>query len=490
MRLPNSCRALAASTGFALGLLIAEAPISREAGFSLISPTFADDDGDDGGGAGGGGGGGGAGSGGEGSGEGRQFESGRQTRFTLPFGNIGLGWPWQQRTRRVVRSPAAPSVAAAARRELVIAQVDAGQLDRIRADGFQVLAERPLSAGRGSLLRLAPPRSLSTARALARLREIAPGRAADRNTIYTQRFQVQGARPSSKQVFGDPLAAVDWKAPESCHGFAAIGVIDTGIDTSHPGLAGKALETRVLRSPDRQPSSQRHGTAIATLFLGDGAFPGLARQARVIAIDAFHSKDGADQVDTFDLVAAMDALRDLRVAVINLSLAGTANEVLDAEGRLARAQGITVVAASGNDGAAAKPRYPAAYDWAVAVTAIDRDRNIYRRAVRGPHIRFAAPGVGVVLDDGKGQPRQHSGTSFAAPFVTARIALARSDERAEGKPEVAGAPVNDAGIQQQSGAGIEPLLAQAIDLGPPGKDNEFGNGLVQFGDACPSARVR
>lgn len=371
----------------------------------------------------------------------------------------------------------------------MIAEVDAGQLDRIRAEGFQVLAERALSAGRGSLLRLNPPRSLSTARALARLREIAPGRAVDRNTTYTQRFQIQGARPSSKKLFGDPLAAVAWKSPERCRSFAAIGVIDTGIDTSHPGLRGKALETRVLRSPDRQPSSQRHGTAIANLLLGDGEFPGLAQQARVIAIDAFHSKDGADQVDTFDLVAAMDALRDLGVAVINLSLAGAANEVLDAEGRQARARGITVVAASGNDGAAAKPRYPAAYDWAVAVTAIDQDRNIYRRAVRGPHIRLAAPGVGIVLDDGKGQPRQHTGTSFAAPFVSARIALARSEERAELKPEVTGALVNDAGTQQQTGAGIEPLLAQAIDLGPPGKDDEFGNGLVQFGDACRSPRA-
>jgi subtilisin family serine protease len=367
----------------------------------------------------------------------------------------------------------------------VIAQVDAGQLDRIRADGFQVVAERPLSAGRGSLLRVTPPSRLSTSRALARLREIAPGRAVDRNTIYTQRFQIQGARPSSRKVFGDPLAAVDWKSPESCRSFAAIGMIDTGIDASHPGLRGKALETRVLRSPNREPSSPRHGTAVANLLLGDGRFPGLAEHARVIAIDAFHSKEGVDQVDTFDLVAAMDALKELGVAVINLSLAGNANEVLDAEGRHARAQGIIVVAASGNDGAAAKPRYPAAYDWAVAVTAIDQDRNIYRRAVRGPHIRLAAPGVGIVLDDGKGQPRQHTGTSFAAPFVSARMALARSEERAEIKPSVTGAPV-DAARPRQAGSGIEPLLAQAIDLGTPGRDNEFGNGLVQFGETCVS----
>lgn len=321
------------------------------------------------------------------------------------------------------------------------------------------------------------------------MREIAPGRAADRNATYTQRFQIQGAKPSSRTIFADPLAAVAWTSPERCRSLAAIGVIDTGIDTGHPGLRGKALETRILRSPDRQPSNSRHGTAIVNLLLGDGLFPGLAQHARVIAIDAFHSKDGADQVDTFDLVAAMDTLRDLGVGVINLSLAGPANDVLDAEGRHARAKGIIVVAASGNDGAAAKPRYPAAYDWAVAVTAIDQNRNIYRRAVRGPHIRLAAPGVGIMLADGKGQPRQHTGTSFAAPFVSARVALVRPEGRAEAAPNAVGVPVDEAGAPRQAAGGLKSLLAQAIDLGAPGRDNEFGDGLVQFGDACPPASV-
>ena len=58
---------------------------------------------------------------------------------------------------------------------------------------------------------------------------------------------------------------------------------------------------------------------------------------------------------------------------------------------------MVIVAAAGNDGLAAPPRYPAAFDFAIAVTAVDAELDAYDRAPRGEHIDFAAPGVDVFV---------------------------------------------------------------------------------------------
>ena len=296
---------------------------------------------------------------------------------------------------------------------------------------------------------------------------------------------MQGGRSALRNAFLNPLATVDWRSPENCGDLGAIGLVDTGIDADHTGLASKRLEVITQRSPDRQASGKRHGTAIATLLLGDGAFSGLTPKARIVAVDAFHSQNGMDQIDAFDLVSAMDALVERGVAVINLSLAGSSNEVLDAEGRRAQARGVIVVAASGNDGAAVKPRYPAAYPWAIAATAVDKNLVVYKRAVRGPHIRLAAPGVDLALRDSDGKLRQHTGTSFAAPFVAARLALAHLGKQTR-LAEAAGPPNDDFDFARAAEASVAPLISQAIDLGEPGKDIVYGDGLVQFGSACRS----
>jgi subtilisin family serine protease len=143
---------------------------------------------------------------------------------------------------------------------------------------------------------------------------------------------------------------------------------------------------------------------------------------------------------------------------------------LDRAGRAAQAAGAVIVAASGNDGPASPPRYPAAYDWAVAVTALDETRAPYARAVRGEHLDLAAPGVGLDLADREGRSRLHSGTSFAAPFVTAAMALA-AQAAAVSKPADA----------------FERVRGAAADLGVPGRDPIYGWGLLQVGPVCQTS---
>ena len=122
---------------------------------------------------------------------------------------------------------------------------------------------------------------------------------------------------------------------------------------------------------------------------------------------------------------------------------------------------MTIVAAVGNDGADAAPRYPAALGNVIAVTAVDADGQIYRKAVRGPYVDVAAPGVDIYAAG-----RFVSGTSMAVPFVTARIAA---------DPDLYPAPT--ASIRKQ-------LSASARDLGLPGRDTVYGAGLVLAKPGC------
>ena len=85
-------------------------------------------------------------------------------------------------------------------------------------------------------------------------------------------------------------------------------------------------------------------------------------------------------------------------------------------------QGVVFVAAVGNEGPASGPLYPAAYDGVVGVTAVDGDGKVYRWANRGPFVDIAAEGVNVRIAKPVNQETLQSGTSFAAPLVSAYLA--------------------------------------------------------------------
>ena len=184
-------------------------------------------------------------------------------------------------------------------------------------------------------------------------------------------------------------------------------------------------------------------------------------------MDAFHKARQDERADAFALVEALDYLASQNVQIVNLSLAGPPNQALGGQIRRMDRQGIVLVAAAGNGGPAAKPAFPAGYDPVIAVTAVDRRQQVYRRANRGSHIDLAAPGVNVWTAASISGARTKTGTSFAAPFVTAAAALLL-----------------------QSEAGLTPaqtrarLQGAARDLGKAGPDEVFGHGLVQPAGGC------
>jgi subtilisin family serine protease len=150
-----------------------------------------------------------------------------------------------------------------------------------------------------------------------------------------------------------------------------------------------------------------------------------------------------------------------RVPVINISLVGPANGLLEQLIRLVTARGHIVVAAVGNDGPGAPPLYPAAYPAVVAVTAVDARRRVLIEACRGKHVDFAAPGADMAAAGLNAEFALVRGTSFAAPIAAGLIARQLTQiDRARADSVVAA------------------LTSQAVDLGARGPDKVYGNGLL------------
>ncbi len=247
-------------------------------------------------------------------------------------------------------------------------------------------------------------------------------------------------------------------------------MIDTSIDKSNAALAGQRIEVISNLSAGRTPATTSHGTAIAALFIGraNAAVPGLLPRGRLVAVQAFHrSTEGEDIADTFDVVSAIDTVNRRGIKVVNLSFTGPNNKVLADIVRGTVAGGTAIVAAAGNLGPSGPVVYPAGYESVVAVTAVGDDLRVYRGANRGNYIDFAAPGVDVQVVSARVATTFETGTSFAAPFVTAALAAALSKNPS--------APVASL---------VTALQAGVTDLGRPGRDAVFGWGLVQIADVC------
>ncbi|MFV0476646.1 MAG: S8 family serine peptidase [Parahaliea sp.] len=283
---------------------------------------------------------------------------------------------------------------------------------------------------------------------------VGSGRAdVDLNHFYTAgspiTHKVEGIEPRKAVPFPADIDKMDFK----------IGMIDSQVDTSHPDLSGSRIHVASFVH-DSASAPNFHGTAIASMIAADGEhYRGLAPRARLYAAGVFEQDDNLGEVaSTVSLVRALDWLVTSGVDVVNVSLAGPPNKLLETALKRAANRGVLVLAAAGNGGPVAKPMYPAAYDTVVAVTAVDTGGRIFRLANRGDYLDIAAPGVGMLHARPGGGYATSSGTSFAVPFATTAAARLRQLEPA--------ANVMDS------------LFADARDLGPPGRDDIYGYGLL------------
>ncbi|NRQ39294.1 S8 family serine peptidase [Nonomuraea sp. NN258] len=263
-----------------------------------------------------------------------------------------------------------------------------------------------------------------------------------------------GAGELGRDELGEAVRAGQWQVgplrlPEAWHRSRGEGVLvavlDTGVNSRHPDLAGAVVEGPDLTGAARRPGRWgHHGTAMASLIAGRGhgegrrrGVVGVAPAARVLSIRV--TLENGDPLREKQPPGGRDALaKAIRYAaahgadVISMSLGG-GNGVWEGSAaeeeavQYAIARGCVLVASSGNDGETTnRKNFPAAYPGVIAVGAVDRRLRVTPFSNRQDYLSVVAPGTEIVTADGADSYLVGDGTSSAAALVAGIAALVRS----------------------------------------------------------------
>lgn len=331
------------------------------------------------------------------------------------------------------------------RGELVALDLTPAGRHHALALGFSIIETERLGGLPIVLTRLAVPAKTRIGDALALLRKADPAALFDYAHYYGPNYRRAGGPDKGRSQL---RARGSWLARR---GGPRVGMVDTGI-ANHPTLGGVRIQSRKFG-----PTAERqtdHGTAVASLLAREGA-------SEIVAADVFRGNGQKSYTSADSIAKALGWMVEQRVPVINMSLAGPRNLILDRVIASVLGSGQIIVAAVGNNGPTAPPAYPAAQPSVVGVTAVDRRGRVYRYANRGAYIDVSALGVGVPAAAPGGQIAPHSGTSFAAPHVA--VVLARCARK----------------VSKSNSACIGAMERRARDLGQPGRDPVYGAGLVE-----------
>lgn len=200
-----------------------------------------------------------------------------------------------------------------------------------------------------------------------------------------------------------------------------IAIIDTGLDETHPEIAGTVADRFDAVGGTFTP--QPHGTAMAGVIVAHQWLKGIAPQARLLAIRAFASVARGAKGNSHDILRGLDFAASHGAQIVNMSFAGPQDALLSEALAAARARGIIEIAAAGNAGPTSPPLYPAAEPGVIAITATDSHDALFAMANRGDYIAAAAPGVDIIAPSPGGAMQLTSGTSVAAAEASGVVAL-------------------------------------------------------------------
>lgn len=271
-------------------------------------------------------------------------------------------------------------------------------------------------------------------------------------------------RPADAQSEDLVRAPEAWAAGFSGLGYT-IAIVDSGVDKTHPFLAGKVVseacysqggycpggKTESTEPGSGMPCASKgcdHGTAVAGVAAGKGSnFSGIARDSTLIAIQVYSpGSDGAPTAFQSDVLAALNRVYELRtqfkIAAVNVSLGeGRFTDNCDGVSPVGaaivanlRSAGIATVASSGNDGWTDAVRAPACFSEVVSVGAVwDGAGNgcngagaadqLWCDSNTSPLLSLLAPGAIITSSAPGGGYDQWAGTSMAAPHVSGAFAV-------------------------------------------------------------------
>lgn len=258
---------------------------------------------------------------------------------------------------------------------------------------------------------------------------------------------------------------------------AKLCVADSGIDSDHPDLAHNLWRNATgafghnFIEPGTPPEDDAgHGThvaGVAAATVGNSwgvAGVGNVRIMSAKVLGANGTGTEADLASAITWCAKQDA--DVVLMALTVSDPGPA---LDRAIEFATARGVTLVASAGNSGG--NVSYPARHPSVIGVTAVDSAHAIAPFSSRGDEADLAAPGVEVLSTFVGGTFAYGNGTSQAAAFVAGAAALLRDgNDMSAGKVRAA-------------------LETTARDLGTAGRDNSYGEGLLDVAAALTASRM-
>jgi subtilisin family serine protease len=387
----------------------------------------------------------------------------------------------QQTPPSPLTAPAAASILPLFMPDQVLVTVDPTSDDAVdqqvaEAYGLEILSRSALDllSSRLVLYRIPDGRTVGTV--VAMLAGDSRVGAPQPNYLYQQQ---EGSQSRAELSEADELQyAIAKLRLRSAHSVASgrgilVAVIDSEIDSTHPDLEGAVAEN-FDATEEKSGKPGDHGTAIAGIIRAGGILEGVAPDAQILGVNALSPVGvrGLMAATTASLLRGMDWAIGRQARVINLSVAGPGDDLLERGVATAAGNGAIIVAAAGNGGANAPSAYPAAYPEVIAATATDIGDRLYAEANQGAYVEIAAPGVDVLAPSLDHAHLLQSGTSFAAAHISGIVAL-----MLERNPEMT---LNEVRAW---------LMGAARDLGTPGRDDLYGAGVANAFASLSRMRV-
>jgi type VII secretion-associated serine protease mycosin len=284
-----------------------------------------------------------------------------------------------------------------------------------------------------------------------------------------------------------------------------VAVVDSGINASHPQLAGRVIKSINLTGTPHNTDCYGHGTAVAGIIAAQDErnsshpvpFVGVAPDVKLISVKI---QEGENSTDTGGLLAkGIERAVEAGADIINVSAFNTDYPALRKAVRDAQKHDVLIVASAGNVDPQKKKTeqaaYPASYPGVLSVGAVDENGSLSGFSNTASKVDVTAPGSDIVSTTGDGYVGGLQGTSFSAPYVTGVAALIKASHPKLTYQQIMNRIIRTAdGGSAGSGAGMvnpyaavtaldidngrpaAPVNVQPIDIGgPPPVDHRTRN---------------
>lgn len=279
----------------------------------------------------------------------------------------------------------------------------------------------------------------------------------------------------------DPLFSAQWNlsqimAPRAWDfsiGSAApiVAVVDTGVDLTHPDLAGRLVPgynsvTGLTQDNGGSVSDiHGHGTFCSGIVAANGnngiGVSGVGWNMKVMPIKASEATNGDATLE--DLLEGAEVAASMGAKIVSVSYSGISSPAIETTGAALRGMGVNLVWAAGNDNADL-----ASFDWAdVTIVGATTTNDVKASfSAFGRAVDCYAPGTGIRSTSRGGGYGIGQGTSYAAPTVAGALALIADKF-----------PTLTADQREKQ------LFQRSRDLGVVGEDSYWGWGRINLGSA-------